>query len=388
MSERIHRRGRTPFFLAAALLMGLTACDSSPEADETGPDGGTVEDGGTGVDGGSDERKARLEFLDIYPAVAVSSDGTTAVIADQMSGTNDVYVYDVATGALERKTETGAERYTNGMSGDGRRIIGSRGTPEQAAIWSEASGWIDLGSPFPRGCDGLGSGWDLNEDGSVAVGMLWKDNCDVAAFRWTDASGEGVLTPLAELGPVNRATVLSADGKVAAGFARMEGIADRSPAVWREDGTGFFLDEEETLHYGEIMGINEDGSMVTGVWGQEGFYWTKETGVVNIGSLPNPAGENLTLASTIAAGGKLIFGGSGHRVFSVQRAFVWTAEHGMRPLEDIARANGLVMRDGFILSHVMSASADGEVVVGFASNPLTQEWISFVLELPISAYGL
>ena len=96
----------------------------------------------------------------------------------------------------------------------------------------------------------------------------------------------------------------------------------------------------------------------------------------------------MTLAKSIAADGRLIFGGSGHRVFGIQKAFVWTAEQGMQALEDIVRDNGLEMREGFILSHVMGASSDGSVLVGFASNPAAMRWISFVLELPISAYGL
>ena len=79
---------------------------------------------------------------------------------------------------------------------------------------------------------------------------------------------------------------------------------------------------------------------------------------------------------------------SGHRVFSTQHAFVWTADEGMRKLGDIVTANGLEMREGYILSHVMGASRDGSVVVGFASNPETHSWISFVLELPVSAYGI
>ena len=183
--------------------------------------------------------------------------------------------------------------------------------------------------------------------------------------------------------------MISDDGRIAAGFAQ-KGNVDRWPAVWRPDGAGILLPlypgglEDAP---GEVLSISEDGKMVAGIWNFDGFFWTKQTGSVKIGKLPNGLPSDRTYPNAIAAGGKLIFGGSGDPFSSVPTAFVWTAVEGMKALQPVASAHGIVIPAGYVLTDVLAASADGTVLLGVAYDPSFQQ-VSFVLRLPVSAYGL
>src|SRR5678815_5357784 len=106
---------------------------------------------------------------------------------------------------------------------------------------------------------------------------MW-DGCSVAAFR---SSGAG-LVPLAVLGerigggvgaPDNRATVISDDGSIVAGFA-MTSIVDRAPAVWRADGSGELLARAADDAPGEHGAISVDREHLAGLDGNDGVIWS------------------------------------------------------------------------------------------------------------------
>lgn len=156
------------------------------------------------------------------------------------------------------------------MSASGQ-IVAEHDYPVQAATWTEAGGWRVLGSPYAMGCldtatssiSDVAGAWDISADGRFIVGLAY-DGCIPAAFLWTDdGSSAGVFTPLEVLGvpfdtqpaPPNRATVISDNGQVIAGWAA-NGPVDRSPAIWRADGSGFLLDPNDMDAPGEILSIS------------------------------------------------------------------------------------------------------------------------------------
>jgi len=70
-----------------------------------------------------------------------------------------------------------------GISADGTAIISATDDPDTGlrdpAIWYESAGWSDPtllgGIPGYGDCDNsVGSGYDLNHDGSIAVGLGWN----------------------------------------------------------------------------------------------------------------------------------------------------------------------------------------------------------------------
>lgn len=337
-----------------------------------------------------------IRIVNLSQPVDITPDGRIAAIQDAASGTGDLYFYHTDTGALEFRTQVGdpLRTFATGISARGM-VTALHNEPVQAGFWTAAAEWTDITAPYLGGCGSDAAGaWDVSADGHVIVGLVWN-GCNAEAFRW-DATGSGIMTPLQLLGesfpgspnpPANRATVVSDNGAVAAGWAGTS-LVDRSPAIWKADGTGVLLTGFPADAPGEVLSISADGAMVAGIWGGDGFYWTQASGTVNIGKLPDadPAFGD-SYANAIAASGKLIFGGSGNPFFVTPHAFVWTAAAGMRQLDSVAVASGVTLPSDYVLSNVLGASADGTVVLGTALGP-NFNTVTFVLTLPLSAYGL
>lgn len=354
---------------------------------------GCGDDSGTGPTGGV---KPGIQFVNLGWPVDITPDGSRAAIQDATSPVGDLYFFYPANGALEFKTRVGdpLRTFATAISATGT-VTALHSEPVQAGFWTDVSEWTDIPSPYRTGCDqDRGGAWDVSANGQVIVGLVWN-GCGAEGFRW-DARGSGIMTPLERLGasftgstspPANRATVISDDGSVVAGWAQTSTV-DRWPAIWRADGTGFLLSGFPDDTPGEVLSISADGKTVAGIWGSDGFYWTEAGGTVNIGKLPDADpffGDSYSNA--IAAGGKLIFGGSGSPFFTLPHAFVWSAAGGMQQLDSVAVHHGVTIPPDYLLVNVLGASADGTVVLGTAYGPNFSQ-VTFVLTLPVSAYGL
>lgn len=329
----------------------------------------------------------RLAFAAVNTPIDLTPDGAIALLQEMGSPDQEASYLDTTTDALTAMTTTGDfEHPATAIAADGARFTAFHSVPIQAGVWSAADGWLDLGNPNPTGCDpNASSAWDISADGSIVVGLAWN-GCHTEAMWWTDASGTGQFVPMDVLGGGSeRATVVSDDGTVAAGFAAV-GAADRSPAIWLADGSGTLL-EPTGEAIGEVLSITPDGRTVAGIWNQEAFYRNADEGVVHIGKLPDAMPTDASYPNAIAADGELIFGGSGDPWGSGINAFVWTRAGGMVRLADVATANGLVIPEGTVLTNAIAASTDGTVVLGSALDA-TFTQTSFVLHLPLSAYGL
>ncbi len=359
--------------------------------DDAGTDDSGTDDGSTTDTGG--EVEPSFEIVDISRPIDVTPDGTVALFEEPAELLLESFFYDTVTGEITPAATIGdaAFDFSTGVS-DTLRISALHGVPVQAGLWTEAGGWLDLASPYETGCDDVASAWDISADGSVAVGMAWN-GCSPHAFRWVDDGGAGTTTELDVIGtgfdgnaPSNRATVVSDDGMVVAGFAQ-NGAIDRAAAVWQADGTGVLLAPDEEWPQ-EVLSISADGQMVAGTRGYDGFYWTEADGMTSLGQPAEAKGPANTFPNAIAAGGELVAGGFGDPWgFSVPLAFVWTRDEGMRSLQPIVEANGLVVPEGIALTNVIAASADGSVLIGSAydAEGYPKSW---VLRLAPSAYGL
>jgi hypothetical protein len=350
------------------LTVVLVACSSNPEPQ---PD----------VDA-APEPAGRLAVIDLPVPNDLAPDGSTALIEDIGAPMVDVYFYDTATDERHVVTTTGDfERAVTGISATGV-ISGFHGDPIEAALWSADTDWVGLGSPNATGCDlAISDGWDVSADGTATVGLLWN-GCATEPFLWR----EGGFVPLQALGIGGRATKIADDGSAIGGFAQTA-AADRTPAVWdATSGDGVMLDPAGEV-IGEVLSVSADGSRVAGIWNQDAFTWTEAGGVVDLGKLPGSLGTDSAYANAIAAGGALIFGGSGDTFGGGIHAFVWTADGGMRALEDIVAANGIEVPDGLTLANVIAASTDGTVLLG-TTNDANLNQATFVLHLQTRAYGL
>jgi hypothetical protein len=324
-------------------------------------------------------------------AVDISADGRVVATWDAYSDNGDVYIYNTETEALDYVTSTGSFLHQlRGMSADGQHLIGTHGDPMQAGIFHLAKGtWADLGSPYGEGCDGaISSGWELNADGSVAVGLVYNTCSTTYGYQWSAYNGFTVMQYLGQ--GYNRATVVSDDGSILAGFA--QGLYNRTPAIWNADGTGQLIDPTEEL-VGEFQAMSPDGSVLAGqhappdAFNQQQMYYTAEEGIVDIGLLPNSTEFDSGFVYGVCADGELIIGSSGDPFWGVQYATAYTKDGGIRKLQDIVEENGLTLPEGHHMSHGGRCSNDGTRIIGSITTDMF-ELKTFVLTLPIEAYGL
>lgn len=426
LSTRSHKeKTLLSFLLAGTALLGCPRkATNDPDA---GPSVNGVADAGTdaGTNGGTDAGTdagappaVGLSLLDYERGVDLTPDGRTALLWQQ--GTGALYFLDTVTGQAVQVTTLDVTdlqtQQPHAMSATRRIAAGYGFHPNEAALWSEAGGWQRLGSPLDAGCvdtsggspvvTDLSAAFDVSASGDVAVGFLW-DGCNAGfGFRWAAAADGGVFTVLGKLGAdgYERATVVASDGTVAAGFAPVTvgaATVDRSPARWNADGTGFLLDPTNAVEPGEVTAISSDGRTMAGNWasslgGGQGFTWTADGGVVRFGSGSATPERDTFFVNAMSANGRFILGAVStfdpDLLASTQSAFAWTEAEGVRPLADIATANGITLPADVTLANVMAVSADGTVILGDAAlppdpnDPLGQPVAKvFLLVLPASA---
>lgn len=383
-----------------ALLSGflLVACSDAQTADPA-RDSGAVDAGGDATAPDADatpdaSAPPGLALLDFHLAVDVTPDGRTAAFETLTSTEARLVYYDTVTGTGVDATSVGdpSRDLATGISAAGR-VSALHGVPVRAGVFTQTGGWTDVPSSFSAGCDqDVGGAFDVSAAGDVVVGLDWN-GCSPQAFRWVDDGAAGQVTLLALLGesapgspnpPVNRATVISDDGAVAAGFAQ-RGAVDRGPALWRADGTGELLDPSPTDTPGEVLAIDATGDVLAGVRGFEGFVWTRSGGFVDLARFAVALPSDPVFPNAMTADGRVVFGGVGDAFSGVPIAFAWRAASGMEPLQDLASAAGIVFPAGVVLGSVLGASSDGTVLIGTALDgqgmPKT-----FVLRLPAGTW--
>ncbi|MEY3026241.1 MAG: hypothetical protein RLZZ238_1138 [Planctomycetota bacterium] len=294
-------------------------------------------------------------------AVDMSPDGRFVVggLSGQVA---QIYLWDRVSGTMT--TLPGTDRYASAVSNDGAVVLGLIPNPEGngsvAAIWRAATNqWTSLGYTVgtPEGCGSLSSGYELNADGSVAVGLKWINGCNGAGFRWTEAGGLETLEHL--VNGNNRASVVSDDGSVIAGFA--QGSFSRTPAVWGATGVGYTIDPNADA-VGEVHGLSDNGAILIGTLDGKATMWTQggaNAYQIGAGSLI-PGWEGIP--KDIANDGTII----GLDVLGTTRR-AWIRPGTTSPIIDLKTyitSLGAVVPAGMNLEQVEAVSADGRFIIG------------------------
>ncbi len=218
------------------------------------------------------------------------------------------------------------------LSADGTVIVGNTTSPagRTAFHWTEATGMVGIGDLSGGNFDSLAEG--VSDDGNTIIGRSSAANGD-EAFRWTAATGMVSLgaLPGAPNPPwprdVSVAFDVSADGEVVVGFA------------W--DGSGQNVP----------------------------FRWTEATGMVGIGVLDE---QDDSYAHAVSEDGSVIVGESGGR------AFIWTAQTGIRDLTDYLATDYNLDLQGYVLTNATGISNDGMTIVGMSDHD--DSWIVVIPE--------
>jgi probable HAF family extracellular repeat protein len=137
--------------------------------------------------------------------------------------------------------------------------------------------------------------------------------------------------------------------------------------------------------------VNADGSVVVGFSNASGtgtnleaFRWTQAGGMVGLGFLP---GRTFSVAFAVNGDGTVVVGGRINATGPSDEAFRWTQTDGMKSVQALLTARG-VSTTGWTLTSAKGVSADGQVIVGFGTDPNGQEegWIAR-LSVPFLAFN-
>jgi probable HAF family extracellular repeat protein len=325
-------------------------------------------------------------LLCLFPGLCLSSKASTATfqtISDPVTGTwaNFALSADGTVmaanygGEIYRWTAAGGfqdlgpgDPFSSaiGISSDGSTIVsGHIGTDGFAspALWN-SSGVVDLGHPF-NGCTSLdnswGSGYGVNENGKVAVGLAW--NCSGAeGFVWTAQRGNDTLGHPAG-NHSSRASAISANGQTIVGFWE-DPTGPRRPVRWMNGKHDLFLGAT-TL--GEATAVTSDGTTIVGqdygtLTYAQAFLYSDKKGVLLLGTLAHTPTDQ-SFANGISDQGKVI-GWSGDPFGHGIEAFLWSPSVGMKRVASVLQQLGASIPAGMTLTTADSISADGSTIVG------------------------
>ena len=296
----------------------------------------------------------------------------------------------------------GSISQTVAVSADGKTIVGTARDASgigYAAIWMTGRQWSTLPPP-PNGTslDGNSTvGYGVSADGSVVVGLAYLNPNRVEGFRYDVKTG---TVPLGTLtGGRSRASVISGDGKVIAGWDDLTG---------RGSGTGFWYgviwwDGLERLmnpfgSIGQVEGLNTNGSVIVGrgvppTFAPHAYRFTASDGqVVDLGALKRDEGgngigggptnsiEDMSIALGVSDDGNVVVGTSGYQ--PPTDAFIWTPATKIVKLSDYLTSKGVTGFEGWTLMTAIDVSPDGKTIAGTGLNNVAQRIEGFVVRLP------
>lgn len=325
----------------------------------------------------------------------VSGDGSFAV----GGGGTAPFRWSAGTGAVSLASMGGpADGLARAISADGKTIVGFDFAVDRAYRWSELGGLVLLPDYGPGGIEGA---FGVSADGRVIVGSSGG-----AGVVWQD----DVASPLPAF-PAAEQSVgfnVSADGRVAVGKAEVavdggEGftfsynVATRwesgqpaalgvLPGGQRSEARAASADGNVIVGFSDTL-FTVDGGEGFGISTDEAFRWTAATGMVGLGRSPGllelgSAGRSWAL--DVSADGSVIvgfasFGGENRG----GGAAVWIGDSGPLQVFDLLIAQGATGLEGWSLDSVEAISADGSTIAGDGlfcnvEGCRTQGWIATI----------
>ena len=274
---------------------------------------------------------------------------------------------------------------------------------ERAAMWTRADGWRSIADETLKGCDVFQTSvFDVNGDGTAAVGLAFADCRDAFAFKWTARNGMRRLHKISA--GAARANAVSADGKVVGGWEEIpEAGGLRVGSLWQGSEQMLITDSHPGNPFGyvsEVMAINGPGTIAVGYGAgnlaKDAYKWTNEDGMVNIGryaghvcftdidfetGLPREVCEDReTIATSVSDDGKVITGASRLPQLGVDDAAIYTRGMGWKLMSEFLASQGVLEMTRW---HVLGArvSGNGRVLTGTAFPLAADFFHGYRLEL-------
>lgn len=205
-------------------------------------------------------------------AWGVNGDGTVVVGRSRSSasgGNYEAFRWTLATGMIGLGDLAGSSfaSYATGVSADGSVVVGlGQATLGSLAFrWTQATGMVGLDDLAGGGVNGVANA--ISTDGSVIVGWSWSSSASQEAFRHTAATG-AVGLGLVSGGFSSSAYAVNGDGSLIVGDA-----SPNNAAVWNAAQGMRHLKDVLMVDYGlaiagwtlnRATGVSADGRMIAG----------------------------------------------------------------------------------------------------------------------------
>ena len=312
--------------------------------------------------------QARLDTLDYFSIRAMSASGTVLV------GTHgeNMSIWS----SSEGRWQFLGHATPVAISGDGSVVAGYYSLDNAIFFWTQEDGTRYLSDVFGSIPDSYHYLYNpqlraLSEDGSTIVGTArYSTNpffSNNQAFRWSLEDGFQVSSPPDDFN-VNchyrgsAAYDVSGDGSVAVGSNRRNDC--REEAIrWTGDtvqGLGFLSGALES----SATAVSADGSTVVGQSGEQAFRWSTSGGMQGLGFLDG--GYNKSTVLDVSGDGSVVVGEAWgtDSLF----AFIWTAEEGMRRLDEVLVEKYQADLRGWRLESAVAISDDGRIIAGLGRS--------------------
>ena len=331
----------------------------------------------------------QAQFYEV-PTGRIDGISNVGVASGSTFGDGQYFMWTTGTGAVgiggvSPGNGVGGE---GGISDDGRYISGTtwnaaQGYHEMSRYDINTGTWTGFG-----GIPGIGAqvdseisgGWGMSGDGNSVIGLGWtsQGTADAHATQWTDGVGMFSLGTN-QVGESSRATALSFDGSVAAGWQDGSG---RQGAAWVGGTQELIFLPDGTTPAQEAFDVSSDGQYVVGMgvgsFVAPGTAYRYNTTTNTTELIPNLAAgaDRFMAAATTNADGSLIGGGTwGFGPATFGNGFIWEEGVGTMTVADYLDSKGIAYPSGFSFSFVSDISPDGQWIAGWGGIGSSESWV-------------
>ena len=240
----------------------------------------------------------------------------------------------------------------------------------------------------------VGGGFGISGDGNTVVGLSWADTTGGHAYdhavAWNQTEGIMDLGSLHDsIFASTRANAASYDGKVVVGWQDFNG--PWKAAVWRKNPSGgYFANQyllidttgsasDEYNQLGECSVISTNGVWIGGYGdyanNNQPWIWSRPTGVINLGSLPN---TGTGYVSGINANGSIAVGWFDGALFGdPQTPFIWTASGGLQNLNTYIHSVLGLSTGAIQVSAASCMSSNGQYIAGYGIDTTSSNTVAY-----------
>ena len=287
------------------------------------------------------------------------------------------------------------------FSADGNFVCGTSaasGGAEMSRYDRSTDSWTALGSLGFSLDSAKSGGYGISGDGNVVAGNSWADTA--GGFGYAHGVAYSASEGLMDLGTLffgrsTRVNAVNFDGSVLVGWQDFNG--PWKAAVWRKNPAGGYFPNEYILidtlgnpndeynQIGECSAVTPDGNWIGGYGDFANNYqpwiWSRDSGVINLGSFPNLGNG---FVSGISSDASVVVGWFDGLFFGdPQTPFIWTRAGGLQELNGYIRNVLGEWTDTHQVYTAECISPNGNYVAGYGVDTSTFTYFTYRISLNV-----